>query len=222
MSRKRFIVIGLGNFGSSVAATLHELGHEVVAMDRDPERVDGVGRTVTRGAVGDGTDVQVLRRLGAENADAAVISTGADITASALSTLVMRDLGVQEVYVKVVSSEHARLIEKIGVTETIFPERESGIRLGRRISNRLLLNYIPLGSGFSLQEMAVPNAWVGHTLRELELPRKHGIILVALHDILRDEMVPVPDPDGALKESDTLLVAGADEALMKAGKMERS
>jgi trk system potassium uptake protein len=222
MSRKRFIVIGLGNFGASVAATLHELGHEVVAMDRDPERVDGIGRTVSRGAVGDGTDVQVLRRLGAENADAAIISTGADITASALSTLVMRDLGVQEVYVKVVSSEHARLIEKIGVTETIFPERESGIRLGRRVSNRLLLNYIPLGSGFSLQEMAVPNAWVGHTLRELELPRRHGIILVALHDILRDEMVPVPDPDGALKESDTLLVAGTDESLMKAGKMERS
>lgn len=222
MSRKRFIVIGLGNFGASVSTTLHELGHEVVAMDRDPERVDAVGRTVTRGAVGDGTDVQVLRRLGAENADAAVISTGADITASALSTLVMRDLGVQEVYVKVVSNEHARLIEKIGVTETIFPERESGLRLGRRISNRLLLNYIPLGSGFSIQEMAVPNAWVGHTLRELELPRRHGIILVALHDILRDEMVPVPDPDGALKESDTLLVAGTDEALMKAGKMERS
>jgi trk system potassium uptake protein TrkA len=220
MSRKRFIIIGVGNFGSSVAATLHDQGHEVVALDRDAARVDALGRTVTRAAVGDGTDTQVLKRLGADSADAAIISTGDDITASALTTLVVRDLGVQEVYVKVVSSEHARLIEKIGVTETIFPERESGIRLGRRISNRLLLNYVQLGAGFGLQEMAVPNAWVGRTLRELELPRRHGIILVALHDVLRDEMEPVPDPDAPLKESDTLLVAGKEDVLMRAGGLE--
>ncbi len=220
MARKRFIVVGLGNFGSSVAVTLHDLGHEVAALDQSPERVDGLARKVTRAAVGDGTDPQVLKRLGAEHADAAIISTGGDITASALTALVVRDLGVEEVYVKVVSHDHARLIDKIGVTETIFPERESGLRLGRRLSNRLLLNYVQLGSGFGLQEMAVPNSWVGKTLRDLELPRRHGIAVVALHDNLRDEMVPVPDPDSLLKESDTLLVAGREEALIQAGKLE--
>jgi len=220
MSKKRYITIGLGNFGATAAKTLYELGHEVAALDRNPERVDHLAKKVTRAAVGDGTDPTVLKRLGGEHADAAIISTGGDITASALTTLVVKDLGVEEVYVKVISAEHARLIEKIGVTETIFPERESGLRLGRRIANRLLLNYVQLGAGFGLQEMAVPNPWVGRTLRELSLPKVHGIAVVALHDNLRDEITPIPDPDAVLKESDTLLVAGKEQDLMQATRFE--
>jgi trk/ktr system potassium uptake protein len=216
MKMKRYVVVGLGNFGSSVAETLHSIGHDVAALDRDPDRVDQMGHLVARAAVGDSTDARTLRRLGAEDADAAIVSTGDDITASAMTTLVLRDLDVEEVYVKVVSHDHARLIEKIGVTETIFPERESGIRLGRRISSRSLLNYVRLGPDFSLQEMAVPARWVGRSLRDLQLPRQHGVSVVAVHDILMDQIQPVPDPDAPLKESDTLLVAGTDENLRQA------
>lgn len=216
MKQKRFVVIGLGNFGSSVAETLHAMGHDVAALDRDPDRVDAMARLVARAATGDGTDSRTLHRIGAEGADAAVISTGDDITASALTALVLRDLGVEEIYVKVISRDHARLIDKINVTETIFPERESGIRLGKRISSRSLLNYVQLGADFSLQEMAVPTAWVGNTLRELELPRRHGITVVAVHDFLMGAMHPVPDPDAPLKDSDTLLVVGKDQNLAKA------
>ena len=216
---KRFVVVGLGNFGASVAEALYSAGHDVVALDLDPERVDEMARLVTRAAVGDGTDARVLREVGVEDADAAVISTGDDLTASALTALTMRDLGLEEIYVKVVSHEHARLIEKIGVTETIFPERESGIRLGKRISSRTLLNYVQLGPGFSVQEMAVPPSWVGKTLRELELRHRHGISIVAVHDILLDRIIAVPDPDQPLKDSDALLVAGADESLVKAAKL---
>jgi trk system potassium uptake protein TrkA len=202
-----------------VAETLHAAGHDVAALDQDPERVDQMARLVARAAAGNGTDVRTLRRLGADDADAAVISTGDDITASALTALILRDLGVEEIYVKVISHDHARLIEKIGVTETIFPERESGIRLGKRISSRSLLNYIQLGADFSLQEMAVPAAWVGRSLRDLQLPRRHGISVVAVHDVLMDQIHPVPDPDAPLKESDTLLVAGTDENLRKAAEV---
>lgn len=212
---KRFIVIGLGNFGSSVAETLYSMGHDVVALDRNPERVDRMARLVTRAAEGDGTDIRTLEQIGAGDADAAVISTGDNITASAMTALVLRDLEVSEIYVKVISHDHARLIEKIGVDETIFPERESGIRLGKRISSRSVLNYVQLGPNFSLQEMAVPPDWVGSSLRELELPRRHGISVVAIHDYLVDEIESVPDPDDPLKESDTLLVAGPDEKLSK-------
>ncbi len=215
---KRFVIVGLGNFGASVAEVLQSIGHDVAALDRDPDRVDHIARLVTRAAVGDGTEVRTLRRIGAEDADAAVVSTGQDITASALTTLSLRDLGVREIYVKVISQVHARLIEKIGVTETIFPERESGLLLGKRISRTALLNYVKLGTDFSFQEMAVPEAWVGHTLRDLQLPGRHGISVVAVHDVLMDEIHSVPDPDAPLKESDTLLVAGKDENLAKAAE----
>jgi len=216
---KRFVVVGLGNFGSTVAETLHSIGHDVAALDRNAERVDHMSRLVSRAAAGDGTDLRTLERLGADDADAAVISTGDNITASAMTALLLRDLGVEEVYVKVVSHDHARLIEKIGVTETIFPERESGIRLGKRISSRSLLNYVQLGADFSVQEMAVPDAWVGRSLRDLKLPRRHGISVVAVHDMLQDRIQPVPDPDALLKESDTLLVAGRDDNLAKAANL---
>src|SRR5687768_2283135 len=129
MATKRFVIVGLGNFGLAVAEALYEMGNEVIALDRDPDRVDDIGHCVTRAAVGDGTERDVLQRVGAEQADAAVISTGDDITASALTALTMRDIGVREIYVKVISLEHARLIEKIGVTETIFPERQTGMFL---------------------------------------------------------------------------------------------
>ncbi|UCF68321.1 MAG: TrkA family potassium uptake protein [Acidobacteriota bacterium] len=217
---KRFVVVGLGNFGAAVAETLQAIGHEVAALDRQAERVDAMASLVTRAAVGDGTDIRTLRRLGADAADAAIISTGDDITASAMTTLMMRDLKVEEIYVKVASPDHARLIEKIGVTETIFPERESGVRLAKRISTRLLLTYVQLGLDFGLQEMAVPESWIGKSLRELELPRRHGISVVAVHDVLTNRFQPVLDPDAPLKDSDTLIVAGTDAKLNRASRLK--
>lgn len=216
---KRFVVIGLGNFGATVGRALHDSGHEVVALDVVASAVDRIAPHVTRAAVGDGKQLSTLERAGAKGADIGIVSTGDDITASILSTLALRDLGVREIYVKVVSADHARVMEKLGVTETIFPEHESGLRLATRVASRGLLNYVPLGPGFSMQEMAVPESWIGRTLRELALPRRYRIAVIAVHDVLRDEMIPVPAPDAKLKDSDTLLVAGVDEDLVAASKV---
>lgn len=216
---KRFIIVGLGNFGSAVARLLHDLGHDVIGVDPDEQAVDRIARNVTRAAVGDARQLEVLERVGARNADVGVVSTGHDITASILATLAMRDLGVGEVYVKVISSDHARVMEKMGVNETIFPERESGQRLATRISSRGILNYVRLGPDFGVQEMAVPRAWVGHSLRELELPKNHRISVIAVHDLLRDMMITIPEPDAPLKDSDTLLVAGTGKDLEAAAAL---
>lgn len=212
---KRFVVIGLGNFGSSLAETLHNQGYEVVAMDVREEAVDQIAPFVTRAAVGDGRQLRTLERFGAEGSHAAVVSTGDDITSSILATMALKDLKVRNVYVKVISRDHARVMEKIGVTETIFPERESAQRLGARIASEGVLNYFRMGTTLSIQEMAVPEAWIGHSLRSLELPRKYRISVIAVHDMLRDEMLPIPNPDAPLKESDTVLVAGKDEDLAR-------
>lgn len=217
---KRFVVIGLGNFGSSVAESLNAKGHEVIALDIDGDAIDRIAPYVARAAMGDGTDLQTLERVGAKGADAGVIATGDDITASILATMSLRDLGIQDVYVKVISRQHARVMERMGVTETVFPERESALSLGTRISGVALLNYVRLGEGFSIQEMGVPDAWIGKTIRELALRQKLDITVVALHDVLSDTMIPSPDPDSRLKDSDTLLVAGRDEALAKAAKFK--
>lgn len=217
---KRFVVIGLGNFGASVAEALHAAGHDVIAVDVSEDAVDAIAPHVTRAAVGDGKQVAVLDRIGARDADAGVVSTGDDVTSSILAAMALRDLGVREIYAKVVSMDHARVMNKMGVTETVFPERESALRLATRVSSRGLLNYVRLGAGFSLQEMAVPQKWIGRSLRDLALPRRYGISVVAVHDMLRDEIVPVSDPERSLTESDTILVAGKDDDLARAARVQ--
>jgi trk system potassium uptake protein TrkA len=217
---KRFVVIGLGNFGSAVAESLHRAGHDVTTVDVDEDAVERVAPNVARAAVGDGRNPKVLEGIGASRADAAVVSTGDDITASILSTMVLHDLGVREVYVKVISRDHARVMERMGVTESIFPERESALALGTRMCGAALLNYVRLGRGFGVQEMAVPQAWNGQTLRQLELRPRYGITVLAIHDVLRDEIIAASDPDAVLKDSDTLLVAGRDEDLSRVAQVE--
>jgi trk system potassium uptake protein TrkA len=212
---KRFVVVGLGNFGSATAESLHNAGHDVTTVDIDEDAVDRMADRVTRAIVGDGRNIDVLRRIGAEKADAGVVSTGDDITASILASLALRDLGVAELYVKVISHEHARVLEQMGVTETVFPERESGLRLATRIANRMILNFVSIGPGFGVQEMAVPEGWIGKSLRDLALPRKFRVTIIAIHDVLQDEIQPVPDPDAPLKESDTILVLGKEKDLEK-------
>ncbi|TWU39031.1 Ktr system potassium uptake protein A [Novipirellula aureliae] len=216
---KRYAVIGLGNFGSSVAETLASHGSEVIAIDTDGDTVDRIAPRVTKAAMGSGTDVDTLRQIGVKGVDAAVISTGDDITASILTTMALRDLGVKDVYVKVNSRDHARVMERIGVTETIFPERESAISLGVRMRGTAVLNHFRLGEGFSIQEMAVPEAWQGQSLRALQLRQEYDITVVALHDVLHDQISVTPNPDDLLKDSDTLLVAGADKSLAKVAKL---
>ena len=215
---QRFVVVGLGNFGASVAEALHAAKHDVLAIDTNAVAVDRIAPFVARAVVTDGRSAQALERVGAKGADAGIVSTGDDITASILASMALRDLNVGEVFVKVISLEHARVMTKLGVTETIFPERDSGQRLAARISSRAILNYVRLGAGFSIQEMAVPGSWIGRSLLALELPRRYRISVIAVHDVLTDEMIPVPDPNAPLKESDTLLVAGKDEDLARAAR----
>ena len=212
---RRFVIVGLGNFGYGLAETLAAEGHEVVAVDQNASSVDRIAPHVERAVVGDGTRRAVLERAGATGADAAVVSTGDDITASILAALALKDLRIPAIYVKVISVDHARVMEKQGVTETIFPERDSAIALGRRLSASGLLNYVRLGPGFSIQEMGVPDRWQGKSLRALDLRQRYQVQVLAVHDMLRDEVLPVPDPDRVLTDSDTIIVSGREADLAR-------
>lgn len=210
---KRFVVIGLGHFGSWAARALYAQGYEVIAVDKRAELVDRHADGVSRAVVGDGTQRELLSEIGAGEADAAIISTGEDLAASILITLAVKDVGVRDVYVKVASEDAARALEALDVTETIFPEREVAYRVAHRIPSYTVLDYIPLSEGYSIQQVAIPDRWLGKSLRELGLPQRHGIQVVAVYDILEGRMNVVPDPDEPLKESDLALVAGRDETI---------
>lgn len=212
---QRFVVVGLGHFGGWAARSLYAQGHDVIAVERNPQLVDRFQHHVTVAVAGDATDRDVLRQVGAERADAAIISTGEDLATSILATLALRDLGVKDIYVKVTSPEAARALDALDVRETIFPEREVADRLAHRITSKSVLEYVPLAPGISIQELAIPDGWLGKTLRELALPSTFGIQIVALQDVLAGSLEVVPDPDRRLRESDVAIVAGKDETIRR-------
>ncbi len=216
---KRFVIVGLGNFGSSVAEALYSRGHDVIAVDVNERAVDEIAPHCTRAAVGDGRQVETLEEIGAKAADAAVVSTGDDITASILATMALTDLGIETVYVKVVSHDHARVMVRMGAAETIFPERESAFNLASRISEQGVLNYVRMARNLSVQEMVVPAQWRGETLRDLSVRAEFGLSVVGIHDTTTDEMIVPPDPDETLDATDTLLLAGTDEALERIAEL---
>ncbi len=208
----RYVVVGLGHFGSFVAKRLYELGNEVIAIDTDVGTVDSHGPFVTRALAGDATKRDVLEEAGAEQADVAIVSTGENIGASVLALLALRDLKVQAIYVKVQSIEHARIAEALGATETVFPEMQAATNLAQRITSGRLLHYTAYSEEFGIQEMAVPESWQGKNLQQLRLPQEYQIQVVAVHDNLRDT-ITIPVPTKPLTPSDTLLIAGAPERL---------
>jgi trk system potassium uptake protein TrkA len=213
--RYRVVVVGLGNFGSAAAEALQAADHDVLAVDSNPAAVDRVASVVRNAVVADGRSRTVLERIGAKGADAGIVSTGDDITASILATLALRDAGVQDVYVKVISTEHARVMEKLGVTETIFPEKESGERLALRVASHSIVNFAGLAANFGVQELEVPESWIGRTLAELDLRNRYRVAVIGLHEILTDTIIPVPDPKKPLTGSETLLLAGLKEDLLR-------
>jgi trk system potassium uptake protein TrkA len=212
---QRFIVVGLGHFGSWVAQTLYRYGKEVVGIDMRAEVVDRHVDMMTKGIVGDATDRQLLTDLGFGASDTAVVSTGGDLAAGVLVTQALKDLEVREVYVKVASEDAARVFESIGVTDTILPEREAALRLAHRLRSKAVFDYLPLTKGYSMQEVAIPDEWIGRSLRDLQLPHTHGINVVALYDVLTDRLQPVPDPDTPLTESNLAIVVGQDDVIAK-------
>ena len=218
MAHNRYVVIGLGNFGAAVCETLFNRGHEVIAVDLNEHAVDHIAPHVTRSALADGTDIQVLRRVGAEGADAGIVSTGDDISASILAAMALKDAKVGAIYAKVISAAHDRVMKKLGVDETVFPERDTAVNLVSRITGKALLNYVKISEDFGIQEMAVPNTWDTKSLRQLDLRRRFGVLVIGIHDVLTDQMRS-PDPDEVLTESDGLLVAGKVADLEKVAQM---
>lgn len=209
----RYVVIGLGKFGSWVARTLESLGHQVIAIEADGILIDRHAEFVSRAVQGDATDPVVLRGAGVAGVDAAVISMGENLAASILATVALRDLGVRDLYVKAAGDAEARALNALGVSEVIIPEKEAGVRLAHRMGATEVLDYLPLGEGHSIQEIAIPPAWVGRSLRTLDPRGRLGIQVIAVRCVLTEAVHVPPDPDAVLKDSDALIVAGADPAL---------
>ncbi|NLG69609.1 MAG: TrkA family potassium uptake protein [Firmicutes bacterium] len=208
--QRQFVVIGLGGFGSSVAATLYELGQEVLAADSSEERVQEMAPYVTHAVQVDATDEQALKALGIRNFDVAVVAIG-DIEANILATSLVKGLGVPYVVARAVSEVHGRVLERVGADRVVRPERDMGIRVAHTLLSGNLIEYVELIPGYSVVEVMARERFVGRSLRDLDLRAKYGINILAIRR--GDRVLPVPSPDTVIQPGDILLAMGEDERL---------
>lgn len=210
---KQFIVLGLGRFGSAVATTLAEMGHEVLGVDTDVERINDLKNKITEVVQADISDEKVLTELGAKNFDAAIVGVGSNLESSILTTITLKEMGVKYIIAKAQNNFHAKVLEKIGVDKIVFPERDMGIRIARSLIAPNIKDYIELEPDYSVIEIEAPSDFEDKTLSELDLRNKYGINVLA---IKRDNNFNIsPHAKDVIKKGDFLIVIGETEKITK-------
>ena len=212
-AKKLFAVIGLGRFGTSVAMTLQSLGHEVLAIDSDEDRVQKLSDQVTHVVQADTTDENALHALGLRNFDAVVVAIGADVQANVATTLLLKELGIPYIIAKARNALHGKMLEKIGADRVVYPERDMGQRVAHSLISSNVLDYIELSPDLSLVEVTVPGAFIGRTLQQANMRALYGVNVVAIKRF--DKLIVPPQPDELIQESDIMIVIGSTEGLQQ-------
>ena len=220
---RQFAVIGLGRFGSSVAKTLSAKGKEVLGIDHREQIVQEMSDAITQAVCVDASDDKALKAVGIENVDVAIVAIG-DLEASILITLMLKEMGIKEIVAKAVTEDHKKVLEKIGATRIVMPERDMGQRVASALVTPQVLDHIDLSSDSSIVEIVSPPDFVGNTLKDLDIRAKHGINVIAIKRKVRslsakgdakyEEKIEVTPPaDEIIREKDVLVIIGPNDKI---------
>jgi trk system potassium uptake protein TrkA len=212
---KRVLVIGLGIFGFNIAKDLYENGFEVVAIDKNKEVIQKIKDFSTKAILADGMDKEVLESIGIQPDDVAIISFGEDLAASTLITLHLRELKLRTIIVKAPNEDHKHVLEKVGATEVVIPERAMADKVAKSLISPNILDYIPLSEDYTVSEIVPPPSFMGKTIGELHLRSKYHIEVIAVREMLPERLTMVPRADFVIKDSDILVVIGKEKDIQK-------
>ncbi len=212
---RRVVVIGLGIFGFNIAKDLYEAGMEVIAIDKNKDLIQKIRDHCTKAVLADGTDKEVMESIGIHQEDVVIISFGEDLAASTLITLHLKELQVKHIIVKAPNEDHKHVLEKVGATEVIIPEREMADKVAKGLISPNVLDYIPLSEDYTICEIAPPTSFMGKTIGDLHLRSKHHIEVIAIREMLPERLTMVPRADFRIKDSDVLVVIGKSKDIEK-------
>lgn len=218
---KKFMVIGLGNFGFQVARTLFEDGNEVIAVDNSRERVQEIRDYCSRAVVADAENKMFLQSVGAQEMDAVILSMGDNISQSIITTLLLKELKVKYLIAKANDPEHGKALRKVGADRVIFPEQEVAVKLAHRLTSPSILDTLDLGGEYLLTEMLPPMDFVGQSLLELNLRRVYNLFVVAVKEAAPERVTVLPSADYRIKDSDVLVVLGSPSDIEKLNRRMR-
>ena len=192
---------------------LHELGHEVMAVDENEERVNDAMPYVTNGQIGDSTNEALLKSLGVKNYDVCIVTIGGDFQSSLETTCLLKELGAQKVVSRAEQDVQAKFLLRNGADEIIYPEKQLATWAAIRYTSDHILDYIELGESCSIFEVSVPSAWVGKSVVEIDIRRKYNVNIIATKK--KGKINAVVTADIILSGDETLLVLGEYKAMRK-------
>ena len=214
---KSYVVIGLGRFGTELSRRLCALGCEVMVVERDSDLVQQISRHVTHAVVGDARDQGVLKALGVQDFDCAVVCIGDSLADSVLTTMNLKELGVPQVVCKAHDETHRQVLLKLGADQVVIPEQENAARLAKSLSSHNVLDYIELSDEYGIIEVPAPRQWVGKSLKELNVRAKLGVNIIA---VKQEENINVsPAADYTITSNDVMVVLGDAKALNAVQKL---
>ena len=214
---KSYVVIGLGRFGREIAAKLYACGDDVLVIDTDENTVDKFADKVTRAVAADARDIDVLKKLGVDTFDRAIVSIGEDLAASALVTMNLKSLNVPYIICKASDDTHRAILERLGANRVIIPEREMADKLALGLTSTGIMEYIELSDEYGIVEMEAPLAWHGKTIRELDLRSAYGINVLSVRQ--KEELQIPPNIDQPMDASMTLVILSSYDAIERIKKL---
>lgn len=214
---KSILLIGLGRFGRHVAEKLYELDHQVMAVDKQEDRVEAVMSYVTNAQIGDSTNIEFLETLGVSNFDVCIVAIASDFQSSLETTAYLKDLGAKMVVSRASRDVHARFLLRNGADEIVYPEKQVANWTAIRYSSEHIFDYVQLSDTHAIFEIEMPQNWVGKTIGQVDIRKKFNINIMALK---RDGKLDMAiRPDTMLTSDATMLVLGESRDIQKCFKI---
>lgn len=213
MKKKSILLIGLGRFGRHIAIKLNELGHEIMAVDHDEEKVNEIMPFVTNGQIGDSTNENFLKSLGVDNYDVCIVAIAGDFQSSLETTSLLKELGAKKVVSRAERDGQAKFLLRNGADEIVYPEKQLAYWMAIRYSSDHILDYIEIDESCSIFEVSVPKEWLGKSILEIDIRKKYKVNIIAIKE--NGKINATFASDTVLTEEKTLLVLGEYKALKK-------
>ncbi len=210
---KSILLIGLGRFGKHIAAHLHRLGHQVMAIDCVEERVDAVLPYVTNAQIGDSTNPVFLESLGIRNFDVCIVAIGNDFQSSLETTSLLKELGAKLVVSRAATDVHEKFLLRNGADEVVYPEKQLAKWAAIRYSSDHILDYIELDNIHAIFEVPIPKAWIGRTIGQIDIRKKYSINIMGIKN--NGELELSITPETILADGETMLVLGEYRDIQK-------
>lgn len=228
--KRLFAVIGLGRFGFTVAETLVKKGCEVLAIDKEEGKIQAISDIATFAVQCDATDERALKAVSTQNVDVAVVSMGENIEASILIVQTLKEMGVKSIIAKAVAPIQGKILNNLGVTEIIYPERDAAVRLGHRLISPRVLEYVELTPGYSIEEVSVPDRLSGLSLREAKVRENHNLNIIGIKKQVtrmvkgrmkkEENLNFTPSSNDVIEKGDVLVMIGKEEDLDRFSNVE--